>query len=230
MYINKRKVIHSFQNDNRKSSVQFIDCRPLSPIKVKQASSPSSLRILQRREIIGNMYLLKKGGFEHRGTTNPEGIPISNLLYGMIHKHIIKPEYLERVNMKAHLVKALWDGGNETNRITQWQQGGIHEQEWTRFENKIEDSANKHRGNTQPWTVKTITDDPNIGDKLLGTYSTAQKNFSGITVVEYNNAKTTLNRQISNAKIYLNDKFIGELNCPDISKELKLNIQKKQNY
>ena len=179
--------------------------------------------IIQRRTIIGYIYVKKTGGFEHRGQTNPHGTNISNLIYGQHNQRIIGPSLFNRVNIRGHLVKALWDNGNEEYRITQWNEA--HETMWTSFENIVEERANMHRGNSQTWEIKTITDDPNIGDRLLGdNWNKAKIRLKNITLPQYNQAKEVLNRQISHATMYLNgNQQIGEINCPDISYELRLN-------
>lgn len=186
-----------------------------------QMSSKNS-SIIQRRTIIGHIYVNKTGGFEHRGRTNPHGTNISNLIYGQYNQKIIDPSLFDRVNIKGHLVKALWDNGNEEYRITQWNEA--RETEWTRFENIVENRANNHKGNSQTWEIKTITDDPCIGNRLLGDdFNKAKTRLKDITLPQYNQAKEVLNRQISHATMYLNEnQQIGEISCPEISNELRL--------
>lgn len=220
-----------YKNEVGNKVSRQVECGMRQLVKVRDERNTNKevcfSNTLQRRIIIGHIYVSGKGGFEHLGRTNPQGTQISNLFYGPLEeKRIMDPSQFDRINIKGHLIKALWDNGNEEYRIAQWHEG--HERTWTAFETEVEGVANQYRGpkkgRTEEWTIRTETDDPNIGDRLLGSdYKDAKLRLNGITLPQYNRAKAVLNRQISTATMYLNNKFIGAIVCPDISNDLRLN-------
>ena len=185
-------------------------------------------QITQMRLIEGFIKVKNQNGkkaIDQGGSSNPQGTPISNLKCGPNSDWPLMHGDCKRfTDIKGHLIKAFWDGGNEENRITQWHQD--HENSWTDIENDAEAYVMGFNINGQKFfQVETFTDDPNVGDRLLGPtyYGIKDKKLKGkISESQYEIAKRVLNRQISRATMYIERHPIGTISCPDICDNLRL--------
>ena len=180
--------------------------------------------ILQRREINGSIDTDQEGKIFPRGETNPKGTLISNLMYGPQSKwRLMHTDCDNLTNIRGHLIKAFWDGGNDENRIVQWNRE--YEDIWSLVENNAEKYVENLRNNKQKsFNVKTITDDPNVGYRLLGRdYNEAKRRFQkNMSPAQYNQAIQVLNRQITKATMYIEGHPVGNISCSRICNELKL--------
>jgi len=126
--------------------------------------------------------------------------------------------------MRGHLVKAAWEGKNDMEQMTQWNLS-VEEVAWTNIEALAEaeavKNAGKYKGKQQSLThnVKTTTDDPAIGNRLLGADTSAIPvkwlkdnaiaNAGSAVVVD--GVRNELNRMVTTAKMEVANVSVGNI-------------------
>ena len=126
--------------------------------------------------------------------------------------------------MRGHLVKAAWEGKNKMEQMTQWRLRN-EEVEWTNIEAAAENmavaNAGDYKGKSKILThnVKTEANEPNIGNRLLGTdtnkipvkWLKREAKANAGTRVIVNNIRTELNRMVNTATMYVGKDKVGEI-------------------
>lgn len=169
--------------------------------------------LLQRRTLDGFIKVADGSIIPSGVPTNPNGTSISNLKYGN-QKRLIDENCDNNVCIKGHLIKCFWFGHNEEEYICQWSVN--NEAEWTEVENKVEKLAskksrkpqNKHKELKLP--IKVVTDEPEMGRRLLKSKDKATRIFKGMSDYQYGEAIKTLNRQVGKVKISLDGESVDE--------------------
>lgn len=215
----------------KQGSFQLMDKRPSSQVQQQRLQAMDNNRprgvSIQMRTINGKITTERTGGNWHvkpMGASAPPNLSISpspKVNMGTYTKAVLTGE---GDLMRGHLVKAAWEGKNDMEQMTQWNLS-VEEVAWTNIEALAEaeavKNAGKYKGKQQSLThnVKTTTDDPAIGNRLLGADTSAIPvkwlkdnaiaNAGSAVVVD--GVRNELNRMVTTAKMEVANVSVGNI-------------------
>lgn len=165
---------------------------------------------IQLRAIAGDIHKTA-GQWETRGASETPATINNTTLVSGTGPHVGNKVLLSPTDgfIWGHLVKAAWDGGNDLDRLTLWNQA--REDQWTVIEQAAQDAVNAHSGDDCDYDVNVTTEDTEHGNLLLGPVNgklpRAYPDWYKLTLGHANNnapldnVRNALNTVITSAKM-----------------------------